>query len=194
MLQELNKELLIYLNNLSNINFIEKIVYIFADAPIFILPLFLVWFWLYYNFKWNFDWKQKLLLIFYSTILAIVINLVIQNIIHFERPEESLKNAWKLLLNHIPDASFPSDHAAVSFAFLASLFYFWYKKIWYILLPIFLIMVLSRIIAWVHWPFDILVWIIIWILSSFILFNSKNTIFLRKINDFIIKIINYIKL
>jgi membrane-associated phospholipid phosphatase len=43
---------------------------------------------------------------------------MIQQVIHVDRPENYLSQAGKLLMNHIPDASFPSDHASVSFAFV----------------------------------------------------------------------------
>jgi len=39
--------------------------------------------------------------------------------VNVDRPEEHLKAGGKLLLDHLPDASFPSDHATVSIAFLA---------------------------------------------------------------------------
>ena len=54
---------------------------------------------------------------------------------------------------------------------------------------------LSRILAWVHWPFDIIVWSIIWILASLIVFKYISKIKLvKKLNSEIIKLLNYIKL
>ena len=50
-------------------------------------------------------------------------------------------------MSHVPDASFPSDHATVSIAFLTSLFLANYKRIGLIFLPFVIIMNLSRIIA-----------------------------------------------
>jgi undecaprenyl-diphosphatase len=100
-----------------------------------------------------------------------------------------------LLLNHIPDASFPSDHATVSIAFLTSLFLSWFKNVWYFFTPFVILMLLSRVILWVHWPFDILAWISVWIFSSFITFKYLVKIkFINKINQFIIKTMWYIKL
>ena len=102
---------------------------------------------------------------------------------------------WQLLLNHVPDASFPSDHATVSVAFLTSLFLFWYKNIWFIYLPFVIIMIISRVILWVHWPFDIIAWSLVWIFSSFIIFKYISQIkFIKNLNKFIIKIMWYIKL
>jgi membrane-associated phospholipid phosphatase len=80
----------------------------------------------------------------------------------------------------------------VSFAFLTWLFLAWYKKIWYIFLPFVIIMNISRIAWWVHWFFDIIAWLIIWILSASIIFKNKKI--LEKINKLIIKLTSYIKL
>jgi undecaprenyl-diphosphatase len=60
------------------------------------------------------------------------------------------------LLDHIPDASFPSDHASVSVAFLTALYLTGYKKVFWAFMPWVILMNLCRVIAGVHWPFDIL--------------------------------------
>lgn len=183
-----------YLNSFLENKFIAWIVFIFADAPIFILPLFLISFWFYYNHKNDINWKKTLLYIFYWITLGILINLIIQHIVFIDRPLTSLKNAWKLILNHIPDASFPSDHATTSFAFVSGLFLFRFRKLFYVLLPIYLVMNLSRIMWWVHWPSDVLGWLVVWVLSSFVIFKLKNNKYLLKTNEFFIKIAKFIKL
>lgn len=110
---ELNKHLFLILKQLGDIEIIRNIVSIFADAPIFLVPLFLVGFWLYYTNKKNISGKERLLLVLYATILAILFNIIIQKFIHIDRPAEFAKSAGHFLLNHIPDVSFPSDHASV---------------------------------------------------------------------------------
>lgn len=207
MIQELNKELLIYLNSLTNFEIVQKITVFFADSPIFFLPIFLLWYWIYYTYKKdntvilennltkNLLEKEKLIYIFYSVVLWIIISLIIQQLVHIQRPETVLEWVWKLIMKHLPDASFPSDHATVSVAFLSSLFFYWYKKIWYIFLPFVILMLLSRVILWVHWPFDIIAWTIVWIFSSFVVFKYITKIkFINKINRFLIKIMWFIKL
>ena len=112
---EINKNVWTYLNNFVIENWLEKYVTIFADGPIFFLPIFLLWYRIFYTYKNKNDNEKNILIkIFYSAILAVVINLIIQQFFHFDRPESIVKP----LIEHIPDASFPSDHAAVSFAFL----------------------------------------------------------------------------
>jgi undecaprenyl-diphosphatase len=171
------------------------LVWIFADAPIFFIPIFLIITWIILSYKKDSQKKNDLLFIFYSCVLWIIFALIIQQFIHFDRPENYILHTWKLLLKHIPDASFPSDHATVSFAFLTSLYLSNYKKVFYIFLPLALIMGLSRIIAWVHWPFDIIVWILIWIFSSFVTFKFiKKLEIIKKLNTMIMKITSLIKL
>lgn len=192
--QEINIPLLWYLNSFTENKIIWDIVFFMSDAPIFIIPIFLVWFWFYFNFKKEKKSKNKLLFVFYSTILAILISLFIQQFVDLDRPEESLKASWKMILDHIPDASFPSDHASVWLAFLVSLFLFGFIKIAFIILPFFVVMLLSRIAGWVHWPFDIMVWSLVWIFSAFLVYKSQNIIIFKKINDCILKLTSYFKL
>lgn len=195
-MQEINKQILIYLNSLLDYNFIENFVLIFADGPIFFIPLFLIFFWLYFTYaKKKVEEKKKLLYIFYACFIAIVINLIIQKIFHFDRPETAIEWTGKLILSHIPDASFPSDHAAVSIAFLTALFLANYKKIAFIFLVFAIFMNISRVIAWVHWPFDIVVWALVGIIWAFISFKVINNFKItQKINDLLIKVAWYFKL
>ena len=199
-MQEINKELLQYLNWLTQYKFIDNFVKIFVDAPIFIIPVFLLWFWIYYSFSEKnkqdlVEKKQNLIFIFYWVVFWIVISLIIQQFINIERPEQHLKAGAKLLLDHLPDASFPSDHATVSIAFLTWVFLAGYKKLFWLFLIFFVAMNLSRIIAWVHWPFDILAWSFVWVFASYIVFRYFSKIKLVKnINLKIIKLLNYIKL
>jgi len=195
IIQNLNTEWLQYFNSFSKNPIIENIVWIFADAPIFFIPIFLIVVWITLSYKKQQKKKEDLLFILYSCILGIVIALLIQQFVHFDRPENYIIHTWKLLLKHIPDASFPSDHTIVGFAFLTSLYLSNYKKVFYIFLPFVFIMVISRIVAWVHWPFDIIVWILIWIFSSFITFKFiKKLEIIKKLNTMIIKIASFVKL
>jgi len=192
----LNQEILIWLNGfVSNNNIPENLIFFFTDTPIFFIPIFLVWYWLYYNFKNDKINKIELLNIFYSIIIAIIIALIIQQFIQIDRPENYLKWTKALIMKHLPDASFPSDHATVIFTFTFWLFFTNYKKLWFLFLIFSILMWLARISVWVHWPTDILWWIFLWLFSSFLTFKYlKNLNFLNKLNDFILKLTSYIKL
>lgn len=143
---ECNKQLFLFLNQLGDIGLIRSIVSVFADAPIFLIPLFLVSFWLYYANKKDISGKERLLLVFYSMAVAVTVNILIQKFIYVDRPAEFAKSAGHFLLNHLPDASFPSDHASVGIAFISALFLFGYETIGYITIPFFFLMLVSRVI------------------------------------------------
>lgn len=212
MLQEINLSLLNYLHSFSQYNFIENIVLIFVDGPIFILPLMLVFYWLKYSGVFNFlekkywlffdntsevsiEKKKWLILIFLWTIVALITSLIIQQFVNIDRPEQHLEAGWKLLLDHLPDASFPSDHATVSMAFWMWLILTGYKRWAQILLIPFLLMNISRVVAWVHWPFDILVWTIVWLWMSYITYRHIAELkVVKKSILWIINILKYIKL
>jgi len=193
MLQELNTDLLRSLHWLLEYPMIEKIIYIFADAPIFLIPVFLITAWIVY--KRQESKKIDLLHIFYGCMWAIMISVFIQQFVDLARPESALTGSAKLILNHIPDASFPSDHATVSFSFLAGLFLAGYKKLWYMFLVLAVLMNISRVIAWVHWPLDILAGAMVWVIASLLSFKCVMKIgFVNKVNLFIIKLSSYLKL
>jgi len=202
-MQEINLYLLQYLNWLSDNDFIQIFVKIFVDFPIFIIPIFLLWFWLKYTYSnkslttedsSTLQKKEWLMFITYWIILWITVSLLIQQIVHIDRPEEYL-SLDNLLMKHLPDASFPSDHATVWMAFLFWVFFAWYKKYFFIFLLPMTFMVISRVIAWVHWPFDILAGTVVWLVSSYIVFSQVSKIKLVKtFNLWIIKILKYIKL
>lgn len=192
--ENINIPLLTYLNWLTQNEWIASIVYMMADLPIFIIPIFLVSYWIYFHSKKNTSGKHILLFILYSTIFAITISICIQMFVHLERPETSLEGQWKLILAHIPDASFPSDHASVWVAFLVSLFLFWFYKIGLVSLVLFIIMLFSRIAGGVHWPLDIVAGTLIGILSGFLVYKSQNLTIFKQVNRFVTKIASYFKL
>jgi len=211
MILELNSQIFDFLQWFSDIRIFSYL----ADLPIFFLPIFLAWMWVYYSFFYkknlNFinkikekissdEWyaNQKrfdLLHIFYACIIGLVFSYIIKWFVDIERPESYLEQTGNLIMSTIPSKSFPSDHATVSFAFTISLFFAGYKKVWYIFLPCIIIMNISRIIAWVHWPLDILAGTIVWISASIITFKYIIPVKLVKSLDiFIIRVMKKLQL
>jgi hypothetical protein len=86
--ENFNKPVLVYLNSFTDIKIIADIVYIFADAPIFLIPIILITLWIL-NRK-NQNIKNNILFLFYSMIVAILISITIQQFVHMERPEIAL--------------------------------------------------------------------------------------------------------
>lgn len=192
----LNEEILKYFNSLIANNFWKNFAFIFADIPTFFMPIFLISVWIFWTYKIkNDDRKKDLLFIFYSVIFSFIWNYIIKFFYDFSRPKEICWEMWKLILDKIPTDSFPSDHAAASFAFLFSLYLAWYRKTFFVFLPFVIFMNLSRIMACVHFPLDILVWWILGIFWAFFTFKfvKKLKIF-EKLNNFILKISSIFKL
>lgn len=183
-----------FLSSFTQNQFLSFVIFYMADIPIFIIPIFLVGWWIWYNFHWENDKKYLLLFVFYSMIVAISISLFIQQFVEIDRPENSIIHAERLILEHIPDASFPSDHTSVSGAFLLGLFLFGWRRLSLLFTPFFLIMLLSRIAGWLHWPLDIFIWLIVWGLSAFFIYKIQKISILGKINTTLIKIAKYFKL
>jgi len=162
-----------------------------ADFPIFFLPLFLLWVWLYYTFfntsHRKHDKRVELMHIFYACLIGILISFIVKQFIDIERPIGYIESTEYLLLWKIPEKSFPSDHATVSFAFVTALLLSSYRRVGYIFLPFVIIMNIFRIVVWVHWPLDILAWSCVWILSWYIMIRRlKETKLVKKIDSAII--------
>ncbi len=198
-LQEINTAWLNWLHSFSNNPLVEKFVIIMVDSPIFVLPLFLVWYWFYYMYNKteniSENKKHDLIIIFYWTVVALITSIIIQQFVNIDRPEQHLQAWWKLLLDHLPDASFPSDHATVSMAFLMWIYLAGYKY-WsaFLLLP-FISMNLSRVIAWVHWPFDILAGTIVGCLGAYLTYKYIAQLkFVKSCNSWIMDLLKCIKL
>lgn len=191
-----NTELLQYLNSFTENEFIASFVSIFADLPIFLLPIFLLTFWIIHTHKRKNDEKRvELMYILYGTVIAIFISIIIQQFVNIDRPESALTSAKALILDHIPDASFPSDHASVSIAFLTGVFLSSYRKYFWIFLPLILIMNLSRVMVGVHWPLDILAGTIVGITGGYIALKQLPKIkFVKSFNASIMKLLSYIRL
>ena len=177
------------LNHFVINNHLQALIWIFADLPIFFLPIFLIFLWLFYRFK-NIDKKSNLLYIFYINFLWIVINFIVHHLFYEKRPDTFITP----ILKHVPDNSFPSDHAVVSFAFLTALYLFWYKKTFWVFLPFVLIMNLSRIAWGLHWFFDVVVWALIWIFAAYFIYRIYKNKYIQNLNKFILKIASFLKL
>lgn len=187
----INKYISWSLNKFVISNNLKWLIWIFSDLPIFFLPWFLIFSRLYFTFKSKNEKKKiNLLFIFYSTLVAISINLIVQQFIILERPETYINP----ILKHVPDNSFPSDHAAVSFAFLFWLYFFWFEKTFWLFSIFVIIMNFSRIAWWLHWFFDVVVWLLIWAFSAYLIYKIKNCKIIKKINKLIFKIAKTFKL
>ena len=173
---------------------IFHVVSFFADAIVFLFPIFLLVAYIVWIIKKNQKIKIYSLRIFSAAAIAALINIIIQFFLHKPRPETVLEWTQRLILKHLPTMSFPSDHAAVSMAFAVAILV-WvamykklqWRKIFYIIGIFFLIawvvMSVCRVAVGIHWPTDILAWWWVGIIAWFTAYS-----FSEKILDFIVGI------
>lgn len=187
----INNEITVYLNNFILENGLEKIIWFLSDWPIFFLPIFLLSAWIFYTYKNpNQEKKENILYIFYSIVVGMIFNSISKLFIVEQRPDIAIKP----ILEHVPDNSFPSDHATVSFAFLFALYVAWYKKTFWFFIPFVILMNFSRIAGGLHWFFDIVVWAILWLVWTIIIFKNTKNKYIKKLNNLILTITKFIKL
>ena len=170
-LSEINKRMdLDYLlfkiiNNLAGkYGFLDKIGIFCAQLLILILPLAILIIYYFHSKKV----KAKLMILTGagSVCLAMFINYFISLFYFRPRPFVSYQ-VNQLIEKSSLDKSFPSDHAALSFA-LAFSIYFFNKKLGIIAFIIALLVSLARIFCGLHYPLDILAGLMVGFLSAFI--------------------------
>ncbi|EKE26001.1 MAG: hypothetical protein ACD_4C00479G0001 [uncultured bacterium (gcode 4)] len=171
-----------------------ELVKIFSDFWVILVAFFLLYLWLYWVFKKTDDSKKASLLIFYSIAFSFLVYILINQWFPL-RPRPETISAIKPLVDHLPDNSFPSWHAIFAWAAILAIYFYSKRKYFWIILIFSLIMLVCRIIAGVHYPADILAWLIIWLIWSFAVYKVKDFRFMKEyLLSFPIKIAKYIKL
>ncbi len=145
--------------------FLDNIAIFFAKY----FEYFLIFFLLLFLIK---NFKKYWLMIIQSFVAAILSRFVITNIIRWiwERPRPFVGNNVNLLLSHDSSSSFPSGHAAFYFA-IATIVYFYNKKIGVLFFVASFLISLARVFSGVHWPSDILVGALVGIFSGWLVFK-----------------------
>ncbi len=166
MLEEVNYSLFSTINKFAGYSSVLDAIAKVADEYLpflFILVIMYYWF-----FKKNDAFKVKLLLVGYSTLLALSINFLIT--IFYFHPRPFMIHIGKLLIEHGPETSFPSDHTTFMFSIAFMFITFNEFRIIAIILS-FLALVggVARVFVGVHFPFDIAGSIIISLVSTMII-------------------------
>ena len=188
MLNKINIEIFNAINIYSGKNVaIDQLAIIIAEYLPIIFILFLLYLW--FNKK---EQKNLALYFGYSSIVGVLLNFLIT--LFYFHPRPFMENIGTLLINHAPETSFPSDHTTFMLSIAFMLLYFKEtRKTGIILSASGIVGGITRIYCGLHYPFDIVGSIIISIISSNIIFLSKEK--LKKFNNFILnlysKVIKY---
>lgn len=182
------KKLMLSLNEWTNQHYIlTKLIPFTADVFVFTYPVYLFALYVWGINKRSNYYKEAALYIFFSSMSAAIVNLVIQYFSDKARPELSIVNKDYLLLHHLPSDPFPSDHAAVSAAIAMSTMMWGIKNKdpFFAGISVFFwiacgLMSFSRVAVAVHRPTDILMGIIVWSIVAWILLSKNVRWFLKR--------------
>ena len=177
-----------FLNDFQEKNYIvSKYVPITADIFVFFYPFYLVFLYLYWVFKKDVNFKYASLYIFFSSFNSFIFNQFFQIAIHKERPWEHVASKKDLILDGLPDMSFPSDHMVLSMTIATSTLLWWVanKKRSFVIFSIILFtfsftMWISRVMYWIHWPTDIIAGFFLGIIRALIMIHPKVFWFFRR--------------
>lgn len=172
-----------------------KAVMFFSDFGVILVALILVALWLYWVYKKDRYPKIQSLNIFYSIALAFIFYVILNQFLPIRpRPEDF--TSIKPLIDHLPDNSFPSGHGIFAWAAVLALFSFLNNKIIpTIVFVILIIMLMCRVISGVHYPGDVTVGFILWLIFATPVTRVQNKIFYNKyFLDLPIKLASYFKL
>lgn len=122
---------------------------------------------------------HNVIVVLSAALFAWAVSWIIKHVYPSPRPFVLLDDVTKLL-DYGRMESFPSGHATF-FSAIATVLYFYHKKIAIFYLLGALVIGLSRIIAGIHWPIDILAgYVIGGIIASFVYYAYNSIIVNRK--------------
>lgn len=100
--------------------------------------------------------RRTIMLAVLSGALGLLVAVALASVVYRPRPFVVLPHRVKLLLPHAADSSFPSDHATGSAGFAVGMWRAPSSSIRWLFTLVALLVGVSRLIAGVHWPSDIL--------------------------------------
>ena len=110
----------------------------------------------------------------------VLCNLLLKNLVARTRPFD-VNTAVQLLVAKPKDYSFPSGHTAASFASVMALYFAGEKKMWKAALVLAVLIALSRLYLYVHYPTDIIGGVIFGSLSGYLGYKIVGWIQKKKI-------------
>ena len=149
---------------------------------IFILLLIYLWF----NKKHD-EYKTSVLFAVYVVALGMLINFIIT--MFYTHPRPFVKQLGVQLIQHVPETSFPSDHATFMFSIAIMLTFFRTTRlIGFIAVGFAFLCSIARVYCGVHFPFDIAGSFSVTLLTSTVLFLFRNRI--KPLNEHIISFLS----
>lgn len=156
-----------------------KIIHIVSDIEVVLVMLVLISLWLYGVYKKNNQFKIDALMMLYSIGLAFLIYIIL-NLGLPLRPRPETVSTIRPLVDHLPDNSFPSGHAIFAGASIFAAFLYTRRCIAGMLLMSGIFMLLSRILAGIHYPGDIFIGSIIGAIGAYIIYILRNKKFMTE--------------
>ena len=111
---------------------------------------------------------------------ALLTNVCLKNFVARIRPYEVVEGL-RLMIERQRDYSFPSGHTAASFASVTALYLAGEKKMWKVALVLAVLIALSRLYLYVHYPTDIIGGVIFGSLSGYLGYKIVEWIQKKKI-------------
>lgn len=150
-----------------------KLIHMGTDIEVILIMVVLVGLWLYGVYKKDNQPKSDALMIFYSIGFAFLIYVILNLGLPF-RPRPETVSAIRPLVDHLPDNSFPSGHAIFFGSSVLAAFYYTRSWIAWVLLIAGIYMVLSRVLAGIHYPGDIVAGILVGMTGFYIVYRIRN--------------------
>lgn len=155
-----------------------------ADIFVFVYPIFLTYWYLRGMITKSKLFKQDALIIFFSCLFSVIVNILSQQFFDKQRPIYELGTVVvdkdTILHQFLPVTSFPSDHAVVTFSIAMATLLLALRshnknlKIWSGFLFVFAVITgLCRIGTTVHRTTDILAGVVVGLLTPIVLFLPK---------------------
>lgn len=162
-LQYFDSELLnIFRESFLHFPWIKTFSTFFADLEPLLFSALLIGLWIYGVIKKDTGPKKVSLDLFWHVAAAFLIYWIINQLLPM-RPRPETITSFPPLISHLPDNSFPSGHAIFWWASWWAIHLFLKKpQITWIFFFIWLLTVSARVLAGIHYPWDILVGFLLW--------------------------------